>query len=136
MDVAGMADISVVTLAHARTRTYPAHQKSINKRVKCRCGHVRHFVALGGGGKGYMPCGSPSYRNSTAVANCWGTRNSFQPAIVASRLNLINCDIAPSAKILIALSRRDYYTEGPTSRRNRMVGCKRVPGSKITLIVG
>ena len=50
LDVAGMADISVVTLAHARTRTYPAHQKSINKRVKCRCGHVRHFVALGGGG--------------------------------------------------------------------------------------
>ena len=29
-----------------------------------------------------------------------GFGNSFQPAIVASRFNLINCDIAPSAKII------------------------------------
>ena len=29
-----------------------------------------------------------------------GIGNSFQPAIVASRFDLMNCDIAPSAKIL------------------------------------
>jgi hypothetical protein len=48
------------------------------------------------------PCGvSRSEIRYQAEPRYRGIGFSFQPAIVASRLDLINCDIAPSAKIRI-----------------------------------
>jgi len=42
-----------------------------------------------------------------------GIGNSFQPAIVASRFNLMNCDIAPSAKMSVPNSDCSYIAETP-----------------------
>jgi len=47
----------------------------------------------------HKPCRSKRMR---------GIGNSFQPAIVASRFDLMNCDIAPSAKIIVRLCCQQY----------------------------
>ena len=44
-----------------------------------------------------------------------GIGNSFQPAIVASRFDLMNCDIAPSAKITDSCRTR-IYIRGATAK--------------------
>ncbi len=48
---------------------------------------------------GIQPKRPPSRNCQRAETTMTGIGFSFQPAIVASRLDLINCDIAPSAKI-------------------------------------
>ncbi len=50
--------------------------------------------------EGYTPKGPPVQKFACGQADKRGFGNSFQPAIVASRFDLINCDIAPSAKML------------------------------------
>ena len=50
--------------------------------------------------EGYTPRGPPVQKFACGQADKRGFGNSFQPAIVASRFDLINCDIAPSAKML------------------------------------
>ena len=50
--------------------------------------------------EGYTPEGPPVQKFACGQADKRGFGNSFQPAIVASRFDLINCDIAPSAKML------------------------------------
>ena len=40
-----------------------------------------------------------------------GIGNSFQPAIVASRFDLMNCDIAPSAKITTLCENQNIYIQ-------------------------
>ena len=49
--------------------------------------------------EGYTPRGPPVQKFACGQADKRGFGNSFQPAIVASRFDLINCDIAPSAKM-------------------------------------
>jgi len=42
-----------------------------------------------------------------------GIGNSFQPAIVASRFDLMNCDIAPSAKMSVQDSDFGHIAKTP-----------------------
>ncbi len=47
---------------------------------------------------------------------------SFQPAIVASRLDLIDCDIAPSAKIPVEREAPWHYPPSPKHVATRVMG--------------
>ena len=57
---------------------------------------------------GIQPCGALRSEITWTPKSQVGFGNSFQPAIVASRLDLINCDIAPSAKMHSLTQTPDY----------------------------